>query len=200
MLGTTNPPFRRPRALSFLVGCIAVAAAACGSSSTQPKIDSFAPAALRPGNSSILLVSGSGFADGAKLTLGGKTAAVRSVWVNAMSVSAVLPEAIPPGEYSVEVTNPNGRQGVSQQHLRILPAPTASPVPTQTPTASPERRTPTPRPTAPPPPPPPPPRRTVTPAPTPTETATPLPPEPSASPSVLIPPPFPPGVATVSPR
>jgi hypothetical protein len=161
----------------------------CSSAVGPPTIERVSPATIVPGRTTQLLIAGQGFRDGASVTLGGQVQAP-SVWVNDHYMAASVPGGLGQerSTYSVEVTNPDGQRGISQQTVTVgatpTPEPTATPTPTPkatlpppTPVRTPPTRVPTP---------------TPTPSPTPTETPTPVatptqnPPQP-----FIVPPPQP---------
>src|SRR5438552_3358212 len=96
---------------------LAAVMAGCGAPADRPLIQTVGPATFIPGRTSLLVVTGQGFREGALVTLGGSIQADRSVWVNASYMTAVLPAAIGPAQYSVEVTNPDGQRAVSSVRL-----------------------------------------------------------------------------------
>ena len=120
----------------------------------------------------LLLVVGSGFREGATVTLG-TTPLPQATFVNDALVTAVVPEGLAPGGYPVTVSLPDGGSARGSTPLTVINA-----------------RTPEPTPAPPPPPPPPAPTatpRTPTPQPTPAPTPA-LTPAPTAAPTRTAPP------------
>lgn len=119
----------------FALDLLTLAASACGGNGAAPTIDRFSPGTAGSGRQTFLLISGNGFHDGARVTIGGRTVATRTTWINTQLAAAVLPQGIQPGEYSVELTNPDGQRAVSEQHLFVHagPAPSSAASATETP-------------------------------------------------------------------
>jgi len=168
-------------ALGFAL--LALALAGCGAPTANPQIQSFSPATIVPGRTTLLVISGQGFRDGALVTLGGRVHAARSVWVNAGYMTAVLPADISPADYSVDVTNPDGQRVSTKNRVTVAAGLTPTPTPTPEPKATiyPATPTATASPTS-----------TPTPTPTPTPTAAPTPLQ--SPPRLLTPTPQPPAI------
>jgi IPT/TIG domain len=150
----------------------------CGASDRGPLIQNVGPATIVPGRSSLVVINGENFKDGATVTLGGQVHAASSQWVNANYMTAVLPNDIRPAQYSVEVTNPDGQRAVSRMRVTVAAASTSTPA--STPEAKATIYAPTPKAT---------PTSTPTPTPTPSQTprATPTqPPTPTLGPPRII--------------
>ena len=117
-----------------------------------------------------LVISGTGFVEGALVSLG-DFGALDTTFVSSNLLRARLPPGVPPGVYGLTVFHPDGTSYLLADALTITgPTPTPTEIPTETPTvpsATPAPTdTPLPTPTA-----------TGTPLPTPTPTDTPLPTE-----------------------
>jgi IPT/TIG domain-containing protein len=151
---------------------------ACGPSVGPPEIRMVSPLNVVLGTSTMVVIGGQGFRDGAAVTFAGRITAARSVWLSQSYMAASLPSGLVPAQYSVEVTNPDGQRAISSQPITVVGAPaasTATPEPKSTLTRPPTA-TPTPRPTA-------------TPTPTAVRTPTPIPTQ-----TVIVPPPIPPQI------
>lgn len=133
-------------AIVFAVLAAVLAIAACGAR-PAPEITGFSPARVLYDTPHRILVEGQNFQSGAVVTIGGGYATLATTWINSGLVSGVLPKGASPGVFSIEVTNPNGDQAISRQHLSICatvacydqnPAetPTPAPAPTLTPVSS----------------------------------------------------------------
>jgi hypothetical protein len=156
---------------------------ACGSAGSGPQIQSVGPATIVPGKSALVIINGQGFKDGASVTFGGQVQALKSVWVNASTMTAVPPNDMKPAQYSVEVTNPDGQRAISRTRVNVSLAPTSTPV------ATPERKATIYPPT-----------RTATPTPSPSATPTPtatMTPTPRPTPTQIL---EPPRIITPTPR
>jgi outer membrane biosynthesis protein TonB len=163
-----------------LVAISALLVAACqngGDDAGPLDISQVVPTEVRTGNESFLMVIGSGFRDGASVTLGGRTLA-QVTFVNNALLTAVVPAGVEAGGHPVSVALPNGDTVRGDQPVTVIaarpePTPTPRPSPAPSPTPTPTRTatpTPTPAPT-----PEPTPRPTATPTPTPAPTAAPTP-------------------------
>jgi hypothetical protein len=203
---------RRPRLLVLLAAALSCAmlAIACSNDtvvppSGPPALQDLAPHEITNDKESLLILTGSGFRPGIRVAVGpkvvGRDIFGRVTWVNESVVTATVAPGLPPGEYTVGVTNLDGEFAKLDFVLTVRPAapsPTPSPTPSPSPTATPSptpsptpaptpsptaepTRTPTPPPTRTPPPPPP----TRTPAPN--RSPTPLPAGTAAPPATAAP-------------
>ncbi len=118
-----------PTLLLLLAGALFFAAAPPAQGQT------FGPTAVQPNRvtnavDTQLVVTGSGFQEGAAVILDG-FGALDSVFVSASMLRAMLPAGVPSGVYDVRVVNPNGASAVLEDGLTVTdPQPTPGPSPT----------------------------------------------------------------------
>lgn len=110
-------------------------AAGCGAGDgPAPQVDAVRPAALPDSEGGLLIVTGRGFQQGARVLVG-QAEAGSATWVNQHTLTAVVARGFAAGHHQVRVVNPDGTEAVWDGALSIFQVPT--PVPTPRPTATP---------------------------------------------------------------
>jgi hypothetical protein len=126
---------------------LALAFVACRDDTPPPSeplaVREVLPAQLRNGSEALVMVVGSGFRDGASVSLSGRRLE-QTTFVNQALLATVVPAGTAIGAYPVTVTLPDGSSarapGRSQSSRAGWSAPSASPSPTPSPSPSPPRR------------------------------------------------------------
>jgi hypothetical protein len=110
--------------------------AACGGTRGDPVITAVRPATVAPGG--FLLLEGHGFRPGDAVLLDGTPAVV--TWVNAETLTAIVPPGLTDGVHQIDVRAPEGRGAIASVRIASPGAPAeaaAAPLPTASPTVTP---------------------------------------------------------------
>ncbi|HEY8490254.1 MAG TPA: IPT/TIG domain-containing protein [Dehalococcoidia bacterium] len=121
---------------------LAILAAACGAGDgAAPHVDAVRPAAMPDREGGLLIITGRGFQQGARVLVG-STEAGSVTWVNQHTLTAVVARGSAAGHHQVRVVNPDGTEAAWDGALSIfqVPTPVPTPRPTATPTPTPTER------------------------------------------------------------